>query len=41
MTMAAHSAGIDIDVGSIVAQLAQEKGIDKQIPIETMEAAIL
>mgnify|MGYP003379942020 CR=1 FL=1 len=39
--MAAHSAGIDIDLGSIVEQVAQEKGIDKQILIETMEAAIL
>lgn len=39
--MAAHSAGLDIDLGGIVEQVAQEKGIDKQILIETMEAAIL
>lgn len=39
--MAAHGAGFDIDLGSIVEQVAQEKGIDKQILIETMEAAIL
>ncbi len=39
--MAAHAAGFDIDLGSIVEQVAQEKGIDKQILIETMEAAIL
>lgn len=39
--MAAHGAGLDIDLGSIVEQVAQEKGIDKQILIETMEAAIL
>jgi len=32
---------LDIDLGSIVEQVAQEKGIDKQILIETMEAAIL
>jgi N utilization substance protein A len=35
------SAGFDIDLGSIVEQVAQEKGIDKQVLIETMEAAIL
>ncbi|HMJ15821.1 MAG TPA: transcription termination factor NusA [Polyangiaceae bacterium] len=39
--MAAQGAGIDIDLGSIVEQVAQEKGIDKKILIETMEAAIL
>ncbi len=39
--MAAQAAGFDIDLGSIVEQVAQEKGIDKQILIETMEAAIL
>jgi transcription termination/antitermination protein NusA len=37
--MAAHS--YDADLGGIVEQVAQEKGIDKQILIETMEAAIL
>src|SRR5512143_1469640 len=30
----------DIDLGSIVEQVAQEKGIAKQVLIETMEAAI-
>ena len=29
------------DLGLIVEQVAQEKGIDKQILIDTMEAAIL
>jgi transcription termination/antitermination protein NusA len=33
--------GMDMDLGGIVEQVAQEKGIDKQILIETMEAAIL
>jgi N utilization substance protein A len=32
--------GFDIDLGSIVEQVAQEKGIAKQVLIETMEAAI-
>ncbi|MCA9595635.1 MAG: S1 RNA-binding domain-containing protein, partial [Myxococcales bacterium] len=40
MSMAAQ-AGFDVDLGGIVEQVAQEKGIDKQILIETMEAAIL
>ena len=39
--MAAQAMGLDIDLGSIVEQVAQEKGIDKQVLIETMEAAIL
>jgi len=39
--MAAQATGLDIDLGSIVEQVAQEKGIDKQVLIETMEAAIL
>ncbi|HEY6556869.1 MAG TPA: transcription termination factor NusA [Polyangiaceae bacterium] len=39
--MATQGAGLDIDLGSIVEQVAQEKGIDKKILIETMEAAIL
>jgi N utilization substance protein A len=30
-----------VDLGSIVEQVAQEKGIDKKVLIETMEAAIL
>lgn len=34
-------ASFGIDLGSIVDQVAEEKGIDKQILIETMEAAIL
>ncbi|MBX3127022.1 MAG: transcription termination/antitermination protein NusA [Polyangiaceae bacterium] len=37
----AAQAGYEGDLGGIVAQVAQEKGIDKQILIETMEAAIL
>ncbi len=36
--MAAHDS--DLNLGAIVEQVAQEKGIDKQILIETMEAAI-
>jgi N utilization substance protein A len=32
--------GSDLDLGTIVAQVAQEKGIDKQVLIETIEAAI-
>jgi transcription termination/antitermination protein NusA len=32
--------GFEIDLGSIVEQVAQEKGIAKQVLIETMEAAI-
>ena len=35
------TAGFDIDLGSIVEQVAQEKGIDPKVLIETMEAAIL
>lgn len=39
--MASQATGFDIDLGTIVEQVAQEKGIDKQILIETMEQAIL
>ena len=39
--MAAQSAGYGEDLGSIVEAVAAEKGIDKQVLIETMEAAIL
>jgi len=39
--MAAQSAGMAVDLGSIVEQVAQEKGIEKKVLIETMEAAIL
>ena len=39
--MAAASAGMAMDLGSIVEQVAAEKGIDKKVLIETMEAAIL
>ncbi len=39
--MAAQAAGFGIDLGTIVEQVALEKGIDKQVLIETMEAAIL
>src|SRR4051794_3588775 len=38
---AAASAGMAVDLGSIVEQVAAEKGIDKKVLIETMEAAIL
>ena len=38
---AAAAAGLGIDLGTIVEQVAQEKGIDKKVLIETMEAAIL
>ncbi|HMR76811.1 MAG TPA: transcription termination/antitermination protein NusA, partial [Polyangiaceae bacterium] len=37
----AAQAGYDVELGGIVEQVAQEKGIDKQILVETMEAAIL
>jgi N utilization substance protein A len=37
----AQAAGYDLELGGIVEQVASEKGIDKQILIETMEAAIL
>lgn len=39
--MAAASAGMAVDLGSIVEQVAAEKGIEKKVLIETMEAAIL
>src|SRR5687768_18373717 len=39
--MATQAASFGIDLGTIVEQVAQEKGIDKQVLIETMEAAIL
>src|SRR6188768_839481 len=39
--MAAQSLGIADGLGTIVNQVADEKGIDKQVLIETMEAAIL
>ena len=39
--MAAQSLGLGDGLGSIVDQVAQEKGIDRQVLIETMEAAIL
>src|SRR6186997_977097 len=39
--MAAQSLGIADGLGTIVNQVADEKGIDKQILVETMEAAIL
>ncbi len=37
----AQASGYDLELGGIVEQVASEKGIDKQILIETMEAAIL
>jgi len=39
--MAAQIAGMAMDLGSIVEQVAQEKGIEKKVLIETIEAAIL
>lgn len=39
--MAAQASGGAEDLGYIIEQVAQEKGIDKQILVETMEAAIL
>jgi len=39
--MAAQASGLEVDLGQIVEQVAQEKGIDKQVLIDTMEAAIL
>src|SRR5262245_28129115 len=38
---AAHAMSASDGLGAIVDQVAQEKGIDKQVLIETMEAAIL
>ncbi|HEX9621978.1 MAG TPA: transcription termination/antitermination protein NusA, partial [Polyangiaceae bacterium] len=39
--MVAAAVGTGLDLGQIVQQVAEEKGIDKAILIETMEAAIL
>jgi N utilization substance protein A len=39
--MAASESGFEGSLGHIIDQVAQEKGIDRQILIETMEAAIL
>jgi N utilization substance protein A len=39
--MAVQAAICGMDLGTIVEQVAQEKGIDKKVLIETMEAAIL
>src|SRR5687768_15323868 len=39
--MAAQTASFSDGLATIVEQVAQEKGIDKQVLIETMEAAIL
>jgi len=39
--MAASDTGFEGSLGHIIDQVAQEKGIDRQILIETMEAAIL
>src|SRR6187402_1429950 len=41
MAAQAAAAGLGMDLGTIGEQVAQEKGIDKQILVETMEAAIL
>jgi N utilization substance protein A len=40
-SMAATEPGFEGSLGHIIDQVAQEKGIDRQILIETMEAAIL
>jgi transcription termination/antitermination protein NusA len=39
--MAVQAAALGVDLRTIVEQVAQEKGIDKKVLIETMEAAIL
>ncbi|HEY4159956.1 MAG TPA: transcription termination factor NusA [Polyangiaceae bacterium] len=39
--MAAQAATLGVDLATIVDQVASEKGIDKKVLIETMEAAIL
>jgi transcription termination/antitermination protein NusA len=41
MAMAASDMGLEGNLGLIIDQVAQEKGIDRQILVETMEAAIL
>jgi N utilization substance protein A len=41
MAAQAAAAGLGLDLGTIVEQVAQEKGIDKKVLIETMVAAIL
>src|SRR3954454_13277262 len=41
MAAQAAAAGLGMNLGTIVEQVAQEKGIDKKVLIETMEAAIL
>src|SRR5450432_4175479 len=41
MAAQAAAAALGMDLGTIVEQVAQEKGIDKKVLIETMEAAIL
>src|SRR6478735_4832728 len=41
MAAQAAAANLGMDLGTIVEQVAQEKGIDKKVLIETMEAAIL
>src|SRR3954469_17177360 len=41
MAAQAAAAGLGLDLGTIVEQVAQEKGIEKKVLIETMEAAIL
>src|SRR3954462_4417042 len=41
MAAQAAAAGLGLDLGTIVEQVAQEKGIDKKVLMETMEAAIL
>ncbi len=39
--MAAQAAASGLELGTVVEQVATEKGIDKKVLIETMEAAIL
>ena len=37
MAAQAAAAGLGLDLGTIVEQVAQEKGIDKKVLIETMK----
>ena len=41
MATQAVSSGTDTNLGFILEQVAKEKGIDKKILVETIEAAIL
>src|SRR5512147_2471674 len=41
MATQAAASGVDTNLGFILEQVAKEKGIDKKILVETIEAAIL